>query len=203
MREAIAVGIPIRASPVLRLRAAPRSLSQLGTPVVGIRAELSTSRHSSQLHCRPSNGPSVRLDRTYTRSHHTSRPSGRRRVRPFPSALTRDGASVFGPDRYREFPIRDTVRPGEMDPLGFEPRASSLQRRHSTTELWARRASAVRGCPVGETERTNWVGASPRSRSVGGDPAADSPTATLLRLNPPCEAQIRPPNGGLIQTSLG
>ena len=29
------------------------------------------------------------------------------------------------------------------------------------------------------------------SRSVGGDPAADSPTATLLRLKPPCEAQIR------------
>ena len=26
----------------------------------------------------------------------------------------------------------------------------------------------------------------------GGDPAADSPTATLLRLKPPCEAQIRP-----------
>ena len=25
----------------------------------------------------------------------------------------------------------------------------------------------------------------------GGDPAADSPTATLLRLKPPCEAQIR------------
>ena len=24
-----------------------------------------------------------------------------------------------------------------MDPLGFEPRASSLQRRHSTAELWA------------------------------------------------------------------
>ncbi len=24
-----------------------------------------------------------------------------------------------------------------MDPLGFEPRASSLQRRHSPTELWA------------------------------------------------------------------
>jgi len=30
-----------------------------------------------------------------------------------------------------------------------------------------------------------------RSRSVGGDPAADSPTATLLRLKPPCGAQIR------------
>ena len=25
---------------------------------------------------------------------------------------------------------------------------------------------------------------------LGGDPAAGSPTATLLRLNPPCEAQI-------------
>ena len=30
------------------------------------------------------------------------------------------------------------------------------------------------------------------SRSIGGDPAADSPTATLLRLKPPCGAQIRP-----------
>ena len=25
----------------------------------------------------------------------------------------------------------------DMDPLGFEPRASALQRQHSTTELWA------------------------------------------------------------------
>ena len=32
------------------------------------------------------------------------------------------------------------------------------------------------------------------SRALGGDPAADSPTATLLRLKPPCEAQIRPGN---------
>ena len=30
-------------------------------------------------------------------------------------------------------------------------------------------------------------------QSLGGDPAADSPTATLLRLNPPCKAQIRTP----------
>ena len=37
----------------------------------------------------------------------------------------------------------------------------------------------------------------------GGDPAADSPTATLLRLKPPCGAQIRPPEGGLIRTPLG
>ena len=26
-----------------------------------------------------------------------------------------------------------------------------------------------------------------RNNSLGGDPAADSPTATLLRLNPPCK----------------
>ncbi len=34
----------------------------------------------------------------------------------------------------------------------------------------------------------------PRNTSVfvlGGDPAAGSPTATLLRLNPPYEAQVR------------
>ena len=49
--------------------------------------------------------------------------------------------------------------------------------------------------------RVGW--GEPQSRSVGGDPAADSPTATLLRLKPPCEAQIRPPHGGLIRTSLG
>ena len=29
--------------------------------------------------------------------------------------------------------------------------------------------------------------------TLGGDPAAGSPTATLLRLNPPCKAQIRTP----------
>ena len=95
-----------------------------------------------------------------------------------------------------------------MDPLGFEPRASSLQRRHSPTELWARLprrkagrtdvspdSSSVPGRHR-ESPRANrvWVGPSARSRSVGGDPAADSPTATLLRLKPPCEAQIRPGN---------
>ena len=103
-----------------------------------------------------------------------------------------------------------------MDPLGFEPRASSLQRRHSTAELWAR--PSREGVSLGSskvsdrfTKRSSnygprclrWVGASPRSRSVGGDPAADSPTATLLRLKPPCEAQIRPSCDGLIRTSLG
>ena len=59
------------------------------------------------------------------------------------------------------FPLKG-VGPGwsprYMDPLGFEPRASSLQRRHSTAELWARSpvrerrevvALVVLGCPVG------------------------------------------------------
>ena len=41
--------------------------------------------------------------------------------------------------------------------------------------------------------------------SLGGDPAADSPTATLLRLNPPCEIQVRTRHDvrALTHTSLG
>lgn len=40
---------------------------------------------------------------------------------------------------------------------------------------------------------------------LGGDPAADSPTATLLRLNPPCKAQVRTRHDvrALTHTSLG
>ena len=118
-------------------------------------------------------------------------------VEPFPFALSRNGASV----------VLATHRSAvwtDMDPLGFEPRASSLQRRHSTTELRAL-ALVVLRCPTGGPTETNdeW-GGPPRGRSaIGGDPAADSPTATLLRLKPPCEAQIRLPNGSLIRTSLG
>ena len=48
LREAIAVGIPIRRSRVLRLRAASSGLSQLGTSFVGFRAEPSTRWRSSQ-----------------------------------------------------------------------------------------------------------------------------------------------------------
>ncbi len=107
-----------------------------------------------------------------------------------------------------------------MDPQGFEPWASSLQRRHSPTELWAhsprergeRRygvslgSSKVPGRPSMGANRTGprVVGRGNAPVPVcGGDPAADSPTATLLRLKPPCEAQIRPPYRGLIRTSLG
>jgi hypothetical protein len=90
-----------------------------------------------------------------------------------------------------------------MDPLGFEPRASSLQRRHSTTELWAHLprgrtiALVVQRCPIGRpggtTNSDRWANPCGLVPVSGGDPAADSPTATLLRLKPPCEAQIRPP----------
>jgi hypothetical protein len=49
LREAIAVGIPIRRSQVLPLRAGPLGLSQLGTSFIGSRAERSTSWHSSHV----------------------------------------------------------------------------------------------------------------------------------------------------------
>ena len=53
MREAIVVRIPIRRSQVLRLHAAPLGFSQLGTSVIGSRAEPFTSWHSSQYTIRP------------------------------------------------------------------------------------------------------------------------------------------------------
>ncbi len=49
LREAIAVGIPIRRSQVLCLRAAPLGLSQLGTSFFSSQAERSTSWHSSHV----------------------------------------------------------------------------------------------------------------------------------------------------------
>ena len=73
-------------------------------------------------------------------------------------------------------------------------------------------ALTVQRCPIGNrspiergyvTERSRVAVAVKPLRKVGqvidlipicgGDPAADSPTATLLRLKPPCEAQIRSP----------
>jgi hypothetical protein len=66
-------------------------------------------------------------------------------------------------------------------------------------------ALVVHGCPVGFVcPSASVVGLTERQVPVcGGDPAADSPTATLLRLKPPCETQIRPSYDGLIRTSLG
>ena len=58
---------------------------------------------------------------------------------PFPLTLARSGALVLRTRTEPRFPLKGTGsdRVREMDPLGFEPRASSLQRRHSTAELWA------------------------------------------------------------------
>ena len=91
-------------------------------------------------HCDPENGSSGRLDCTYTRPHYPpqgvaggafdpSQPRFRGLVHRFVRSRT----------KWR-FPLKgnDSVLPRVMDPLGFEPRASSLQRRHSTAELWAR-----------------------------------------------------------------
>lgn len=164
------------------------------------------------LHC-PINGSSGCLECTYTRlSSYVPRCLSGACVEPFPSSFSRDGALVllrillfFG------FPLKgtDVESDPSMDPLGFEPRASSLQRRCSAAELWAHpqlgarylSALIVRRCPIGRSSvgelgfvyhRMNGEpGTSAWSRSLGGDPAADSPTATLLRLKPPCEAQIR------------
>jgi hypothetical protein len=70
LRAAIAVGIPIRKSWVLRLRAAPPGLSQLGTSFVSARAEPSTRRLSSHaVRSIQWNESSGRPDRTYTRCH--------------------------------------------------------------------------------------------------------------------------------------
>ena len=59
-----------------------------------------------------------------------------------------------------------------VDPPGLEPGTFGLQSRRSTTELQALREF---GTPS----------------IKGGDRAAGSPTATLLRLSPPCRTWIR------------
>ncbi len=201
--------IPIRRSVVLPLRAGPYGFSQLGTSFVGTRAEPSTRWQSSHaewdVHCYLVKGP-VDVWIAFTHGFITRPGSRLAHVRPFPPSLARDGASVLSSKHDFGVPhLRGTIRIGfdEMDPLGFEPRASSLQRRHSTTELWAHpqiggtiSALVVQRCLNGHdggSSNMDKVGQACCLVPVcGGDPAADSPTATLLRLKPPCEAQIRP-----------
>jgi hypothetical protein len=155
LREAIAVGIPIRRSPVLRLRAASRSLSQLGTSFVGFRAEPFTRRHSS--HCSDSvNESSGRLDRTYTRCHTHASVRGSACIDP--SHPRSHGMvhrfAVPGSNALHHLRCTTSFRGREMDPLGFEPRASALQRRRSAAELWARPrvlALVVLRCSIGQS----------------------------------------------------
>lgn len=76
-----------------------------------------------------------------------------------------------------------------MDPLGFEPRASSLQRRHSTAELWAHPPPNWRSfvsldglkCPTG-ANRVAKVGRTPE----GFDPGALEVIQPQIPLRLPC-----------------
>jgi hypothetical protein len=92
-----------------------------------------------------------------------------------------------------------------MDLLGFEPRASALQRQRSSTDLQARERREIHKNGSPEDLSVYRHLASGSFFSLGGDPAADSPTATLLRLNPPCEIQVRTRHRvrALTHTSLG
>jgi hypothetical protein len=65
-----------------------------------------------------------------------------------------------------------------MDSGGFEPPASA-QAKAALYQLSYE--------PVLAPAILQFVQQPHSRRSLGGDPAADSPTATLLRLNPPCE----------------
>ncbi len=108
LREAIAVGIPIRRSQVLPLRAGPLGLSQLGTSVIGSRAERSTSWHSS--HVRRIVVTRERVQ--WTPGLHVHTVSSARRStaglhQPFPPTLARSGASViFGIRSLRRLPLK-------------------------------------------------------------------------------------------------
>ena len=101
-----------------------------------------------------------------------------------------------------------------VDAVGFEPTASPLQGERSTADLRAPRVSGARRYnfaylddPSQEFASTDGlrcllhsVNALPLDSvqqakrkvmfRVGGDPSAGSPTDTLLRLNPPCRAQV-------------
>lgn len=142
------MGIPIRRSQVLCLRAAPLGLSQLGTSFFSSQAERSTSWHSSHVHRigvatesqhrDPGTGP---VDAWTTRTHGLiCTPVDGRPALTLPTRTCAGwciGSFGFNPRvvSHLRGTICDFLR--DMDPQGFEPWASSLQRRHSTTELWA------------------------------------------------------------------
>ena len=114
MREAIAVGIPIRKSPVLCLLAAPRSISLLDTSVIGSRAELFTRWHSSHsvivyVHD-PQSGFSGRLDCTYTRRHRCHPGVDGWRSRTLPILALAEWCIGRPSHRSGSDPIRDPIR---------------------------------------------------------------------------------------------
>lgn len=101
-----------------------------------------------------------------------------------------------------------------MDPLGFEPRASSLQRRHSPTELWAH-PSITRGSSLDSSKvpdrprtaiarkRTKWAGAAPQSRSVEVIQPQIPLRLPCYDLSPLAKPRFDCHTGSLIRTSLG
>ena len=69
-----------------------------------------------------------------------------------------------------------------LDPSGFEPEAFRLQSGRSTRLIYGPYPGAL---------LLDYYFGIQCEQYLGGDPAADSPTATLLRLNPSCEPRIR------------
>ncbi len=112
------MGIPIRRSQVLPLRAGPLGLSQLGTSFFSSQAERSTSWHSSHVHridvarcnaCDPGTGP---VDAWTTRTHGLICSAGRRPACINPSQPRLHGLVhrfAFGLNRKCLSHLRDTT----------------------------------------------------------------------------------------------
>ncbi len=101
------------------------------------------------------NGFSGRLDCARTHGRHCTSGGGRSVRRTLPiRAFTGWCISSLGSHPRAVSHLRDVFRDDErpsMDPLGFEPRASSLQRRCSTAELRALLALVVLRCLSGRS----------------------------------------------------
>ena len=150
MREAIARGFPFgdpQFFPSMQVPEAYRSLARPSSALEPSHSPAGTvaSLMDVTLVTRITVGSSGRLDRTYIRCHYAlvdatafdpSHPRLRGMVHR--SCVAQPSAVLH---------LRRAVRRrwAGMDPLGFEPRASSLQRRCSTAELRARSLGGTRG----------------------------------------------------------
>jgi hypothetical protein len=156
------------------------------------------------------NGSSERLDRTYIQSHPPHLPAGRGR-QLFPSSLD-TGWCISRYWNERRIPLKGTgfvpqpwthwdSNPGHPPckggtlPLSYGPDLLALIVLRCSVGI-------IRIEPYDRSAQGEVGQVSDLVPVYGGDPAADSPTATLLRLKPPCGAQIRP-QSGLIRTPLG
>ena len=156
---------------------------------------------------------SVRLPRAY---RSLARPSSASEPSHPPGGITAMSSARLSDEHVRYTPGSHVHAVSSARPLGAvggacidpsHPRLSGMVHRSAAPirELHPERiVSTGETCAVANTVDLlasgrsaigprKWAGASPQSRSVGGDPGADSPTPTLLRLKPPCGAQTRPP----------